>query len=132
MTIIEKVISDKTEQVKSIKPKYYLFFGYLSTLISLQLIVLITLPIVHIFLRFLSFSIIESETSTDLIMLLTRISFLLVEMMMMALSFDFSFSNKKLDKFFKIEEYQTALYELSILKKKKEILDEANKIEKSL
>ena len=125
----EKLISEKKEEVKSLKPKHYLIKGYLSTFLSLQWLPIVVIPFIYLFL---TFALIDSVDSNELKILLLKITFFLTEFLAILLGFDFRFSLDFLDKKFKIDKYQTALYELSVLEEKKKILEKANNIKNTL
>jgi hypothetical protein len=129
MEKIEKLISEKTEEVNSLKPKHYLIKGYLSTFLSLQWLPISIVPFIYLFLTFI---LIDSVDASELKLLLLKITFILTEIFAILLSFEFKFSIKKLNKQFKIDKYQSALNELYILEKKKKILDKANNIKNTL
>jgi len=119
MTIIEKMISDKTEYTNSLKPKYYLIKGYLSTFLSLQTLNIILIPVMFTFLNF----VLLKSTVTDLNIEETMriVIVFLIQFFLVVFSFDFRFSFKILEKWFGIYDYKSALIDLSVLKENKNV-----------
>jgi len=125
MEKIENIISEKEEEIKTLKPKYYLIKGYLSTFLSLQWLPLFVIFCIYLMLLFLF---IDNFDPNGLKTLILKITFFLTEFLAILLGFDFRFSFTILNKKFKIDKYQTALYELNVLKENKKILDKVNNI----
>jgi len=123
MEKIEKLISEKTKEVNSLKPKHYLIKGYLSTFLSLQL----PLNIIP-FIYFIIFMWIIDYENLGLL----KNIFYYTEIITLLLAKKFNFSLISVNKQFKIDKYQSALYELSVLKEKKKILDKANNIKNTI